>query len=134
MTLGDIAKKYYLEEGVNCAVSVLLGASDKYGAGITKADAKLVTAFGGGMGCGDLCGCLAGAMAAMGKILLPEEVMHSPEFKDACAGFVAEFKAKWGTTMCAAIKEENATETARCGDVVKASGDLLESYIEKLKK
>ena len=131
MTLGDYAKKYYLESGLNCAVSVLLGAVDKYGLNLTKDDAKLITAFGGGMGCGDLCGCLAGSMAALGKIMLPEGVMHSPEFKEQCAAFVAEFKAKWGTTMCEKIKNENATEALRCGDVVKASGDMLEAFIEK---
>ncbi|MBE6894456.1 MAG: hypothetical protein E7483_02470 [Ruminococcaceae bacterium] len=133
MTLGDIAKKYYMEQGLNCAVSVLLAASDKYGAELTKEDAKLVTGFGGGIGCGDLCGCLGGAVAALGKIMLPQNVMHSPEFKEICAGFVAEFKSQWGTTQCEIIKAENATETMRCGDVVKASGDLLESYIEKYK-
>ena len=133
MTLGDFAKKYYVEESLNCAVSVLLGASDRYSLGLTKADAKLVTAFGGGMGCGDLCGCLAGAMAALGKIMLAEDVMHGPEFKEQCAAFVAEFKAKWGTTMCETIKAENASETNRCGDVVKASGDMLEAFIEKNK-
>lgn len=133
MTLGDIAKKYYVEESLNCAVSVLLGASDKYETGLSKDDAKLVTAFGGGMGCGDLCGCLAGAMAALGKIMLPADVMHSPEFKELCAAFVAEFKAKWGTTMCETIKNENATEALRCGDVVKVTGDMLEAFIEKSK-
>lgn len=133
MTLGDYAKKYYVEESLNCAVSVLLGASDKYGIGLTRDDAKLITAFGGGMGCGDLCGCLAGSMAALGKIMLPDGVMHSPEFKELCAAFVAEFKGKWGTTMCETIKAEHATEALRCGDVVKASGDMLEAFIEKNK-
>ena len=28
------------------------------------------------------------------------------------------------------IKAENATEALRCGDVVKASGDMLEAFIE----
>ena len=130
MTLGDYAKKYYVEESLNCAVSVLLGASERYGLGLTKDDAKMITAFGGGMGCGDLCGCLAGAMAALGKIMLPADVMHSPQFKEQCAAFVAEFKEKWGTTMCETIKAENATEALRCGDVVKASGDMLEAFIE----
>ncbi len=133
MTLGECAKKYYVEEGLNCAVSVLLGASEVYNLGVTKQDAKLITAFGGGMGCGDLCGCLAGAMAALGKVFLPEDAMYSPKLKEICADFVAEFNAKWGTYMCGKIKEENANDIIRCGDVVKASGDLLQNYIESRK-
>ena len=48
MKLGEIAKKYYVEQGLNCAVSVLLGANEVYNLGLSKEDAKLVTAFGGG--------------------------------------------------------------------------------------
>ena len=60
MTLGEKAKDYYVNQGLNCAVSVLLGASDTYNLGLSKADAKMVTAFGGGMGCGLLCGARTG--------------------------------------------------------------------------
>ena len=50
MTLGERAKEYYVDQGLNCAVSVLLAASDTYNLGLEKKDAQLVTAFGGGMG------------------------------------------------------------------------------------
>ncbi|MBR6649142.1 MAG: hypothetical protein IKL29_07180, partial [Bacteroidaceae bacterium] len=45
MTLGEKAKEYYLDQGLNCAVSVLMGASDTYNLGLKLEDAKLVTAF-----------------------------------------------------------------------------------------
>jgi len=133
MTLGEKAKDYYVNQGLNCAVSVLLGASDTYNLGLSKADAKMVTAFGGGMGCGNLCGALAGAMAALGKVYLPEDVMYTPEFKDVCAGFVTAFTEKWGTTLCDPIKTANVTPEERCGKTVLETGNLLQEYIEKLK-
>ena len=132
MTLGEYAKKYYLEEGLNCAVSVLLGANDFYGLGLEKEDAKLVTAFGGGMGCGNLCGALAGAMAALGKAVLPEDKMYTPEFRDVCAGFVTAFTEKWGTTLCRPIKEANVTPEERCGKTVLETGNMLQEYIDRL--
>lgn len=132
MTLGEKAKNYYVNEHLNCAVSVLLGANDVYNLGLTREDAKLVTAFGGGMGCGNLCGALAGAMAALGKAILPQDVMYAPEFRDVCAGFVAAFTEKWGTTLCAPIKEANATPDERCGKTVLETGNLLQEYIDNI--
>ena len=49
MTLGEKAKEYYLSQGLNCAVSVLLSANDTYNLRLKKEDAQLITAFGGGM-------------------------------------------------------------------------------------
>ncbi len=134
MTLGERAKEYYLDQGLNCAVSVLMGASDTYNLGLKLEDAKLVTAFGGGMGCGNLCGALAGAMAALGKIYLPEGEMYNPQFKDVCSGFVTAFTEKWGTTLCAPIKEANVTPEARCSKTVLETGNMLQEYIDNLIK
>ena len=134
MTLGQTAKKYYVEEKLNCAVSTLMAASDVYGLGLTKEDAKLVTGFGGGIGCGNLCGALAGAVAALGRILLPEGEMYNMDFHDACAGFVGAFEEKWGTTLCAPIKEKNVTPEERCGKTVLETGDMLQEYVDKLLK
>ena len=135
MKLGEKAKEYYLEQGLNCAVSVLLAANDTYSLGLKKKDAQLITAFGGGMGCGNLCGALAGSMAALGKVFLAEDEMYKPDFKDVCAGFVAKFNEKWGTTLCAPIKEVNATDPrTRCSVTVLETGNLLQEYIDELKK
>ena len=135
MKLGEKAKEYYLEQGLNCAVSVLLAANDTYNLGLKKEDAQLITAFGGGMGCGNLCGALAGSMAALGKVFLAEDEMYKPEFKDVCAGFVAKFNERWGTTLCAPIKEVNATDPrTRCSLTVLETGNLLQEYIDELKK
>ncbi len=132
MTLGEKAKNYYVNEHLNCAVSTLLAASDVYKLGVSKEDAKLVTAFGGGMGCGNLCGALAGAMAALGKVYLPADAMYTPEFKDVCADFVAAFTEKWGTTLCEPIKTANVTPQERCGRTVLETGNLLQEYIDNI--
>ena len=134
MTLGQIAKNYYLNEQLNCAVSVLLAANDYYSLGLEREDAKLITAFGGGLGCGNLCGALAGAAAALGVATLPEGALYTPEFRDVCAGFVTEFENLWGTTMCAVIKEKNVTPEERCSKTVLETGDALQKYIDNLKK
>ncbi len=133
MVLGEIAKGYYVDKGFNCAVSVLMGANDVYNLGLTTEDAKLLTAFGGGIGCGNLCGALAGAEAALGKVMLPEGVMYTLEFKEMCAGFLNKFTEKWGTTLCDPIKEKNVRPDVRCSITVVETGNMLQEYIDGLR-
>ena len=54
--LRDNVKKYYLEQDYNCAETILRCIDEEYGIGLTEDDFKLVSAFGGGMGCGSSCG------------------------------------------------------------------------------
>ncbi len=133
MKLGEIAKNRAINDGTNCAVSVLLAASDFYNLGLTKEDAKLVVAYGGGVGCGNFCGALAGALAALGKILLPEGELTAPDFRDRCAGFLKKFEDEWGTVMCAPIKEKNSAHPLGCKLTMEITGNLLQEYLEEIK-
>ena len=59
------AYEYFITQDHNCAETSLLAIRDAYGLDIGPEEMKLVSAFGGGMGCGKLCGVLAGSMAAL---------------------------------------------------------------------
>ena len=48
----------FLDGNYNCAEVVLLWADERYGLGIPAEDVRLVSGFGGGMGCGENCGAL----------------------------------------------------------------------------
>ena len=132
MKLSERAKYYYLDENMNCAVSVLLAASDHYDLGLTKADAKMMVGFGGGLGCGHLCGALSGAVAAMGKLLLPDGVMRSHDFAEVCAEFVASFEKEWATSMCGELKEKIFDPDVRCAKAVLKTADMLQEYLDKI--
>ena len=54
--LKDKAYKYIISKDHNCAETALLAISEEYGLDIGPEEMKLVSAFGGGMGCGKLCG------------------------------------------------------------------------------
>lgn len=126
MTLREQAKKYYTDEGNNCAVAILLAGSDVYGLGLGAEDAKLVIGFGGGMGCGSTCGALAGAIALCGKLFCGRE-----DFRGICAEFVKAFEDALGcnSTDCAILCPKYKTEERRCEEVVVRTADLLEKFI-----
>ncbi len=131
MTLGQKAREYYTN-GFNCAAATLLAAGEIYDLGLKKDNARFITAFGGGIGCGHICGALAGAESALGMVLLPQDTFGSPEFRDICAAFVAKFREKWGSEMCEKARAAHAHPETHCADLVKETGDMLQQYIDEI--
>ena len=126
MTLTEQAKKYYTDEGKNCAVAILLAGSDVYGLGLGTEDTKLVVGFGGGMGCGNTCGALAGSISVLGKLFVGRE-----DFRAICAEFVKAFEDTLGcnSTNCSVLCPKYKTEERRCEETVLRTADLLEKFV-----
>lgn len=123
------AKHYYLDEGKNCAVSILLAANDVYQLGLSGSEAKLFAGFGGGLQCGRTCGALSGCVAA-----LSQRYAGRPDFKELVGGFVAAFEeaAGCGCVDCAVLTEKYKTESERCLATVLLAAQALEAYIAKV--
>ena len=128
MSYVENAKKYYWDKEMNCAEGILLGGSDTYDLGVTEKDVALFSGFGGGIGCGKICGCAAGAVGVLGKLFSDRD-----DFRDICAAFVSEFEEGLGcgTIDCDVLKEKYKTEENRCLETVTRSAELLEKFIEK---
>ncbi|MBQ8293314.1 MAG: C-GCAxxG-C-C family protein [Bacilli bacterium] len=128
--LQELARKYYNECGKNCAEAILLAGNEVYNLGLKEEDADLVIGFGGGMGCGSLCGCLAASIAILGKLYKTR-----PDFRDVCARFVEVFKNGLACESidCSAIASKYKTPERRCEEAVLVSSRLLEEFINGLK-
>ena len=132
--LREKAAKYYLEGDYNCAESVLLAANEVYELGLDKENChRLVSAFGGGMGCGLLCGAIAGAMAALGQEAVNTRAHVTDGFKELCAGMAAEMEAELGGVNCSVIKPALFVEGRRCAETVRRAADVLEKQMETLR-
>lgn len=128
----DYTQKYYREENCNCAESVLLAASDALNLGLTIEDARLICAFGGGMGCGSTCGALAGSMAILGKCMVSDRAHTTEGFKESCAALKKAFEERLSSTLCEDIRKNNFDETERCFRTVKIAADVLEEHLKTL--
>lgn len=132
--LKQFANHYYIEQGLNCAESILLAANDEYELGITQESAKLIAGFGGGIGCGNTCGALAGAISAIGQLLITETAHKTEGFGPACAKLMQEFEAKLGSTMCSTISITNKKDDeSRCLPTIEAACEVLESFVSELR-
>ena len=122
-------RELFLEKDYNCAETLLLWADERYGLGVAPEDVKLVSGFGGGLGVGENCGALLGAMAALSKATVSERAHGTPGFKEACAGLVDRFRAELGTIECAELKEKYRRPDVRCLLVVERAAAVLDEYM-----
>ena len=132
--LADVAERYFLQGDFNCAESVLLAANEVYELGLDQDSChRLVSAFGGGMGCGLLCGAIAGAMAALGQAAVTERAHVTEGFKELCADTAAKMEAALGSVNCSVIKPELFVEGRRCAETVRRAADVLEMQMAQLR-
>ena len=126
--LKDRAYEYFITRDHNCAESSLLAINDEYGLGIGPEEMKLVSAFGGGMGCGRLCGVLAGSMAGLGKLAVKEKAHATENFGPLCAGLCEKFEAGLGSLNCAELKAKYRNDEVRCLKTVELGLEVFEDY------
>ena len=130
MTIREI----FLDKDYNCAEAVLLWADERYGLGVAPEDVKLVSGFGGGLGCGENCGALLGAMAAFSKAQVRDRGHATPGFKEACAGLTDRFRADLGSIRCTELKEKYRRPDVRCLYVVERAAAILDKYMQELEE
>ena len=130
MTIREI----FLDKDYNCAEAVLLWADERYGLGVAPEDVKLVSGFGGGLGCGENCGALLGAMAALSKAQVRDRGHATPGFKEVCAGLTDRFRADLGSIRCTELKEKYRRPDVRCLYVVERAAAILDKYMQELEE
>lgn len=138
----DVLKMF--GEGFDCSQIVLSQVSEKLG--ITREEAlKIAACFGGGMWHGETCGCVVGALIALGMKYATTEA-NDQEKKDKLLELKAQFEEKFckknGSCICreilgydlsvpeemAKIQEENLLGT-KCPKVVLSACEILDEMI-----
>ena len=126
----DYVRKYYLEQDHNCAETVFLAANEALGLGLPEESAKLISAFGGGMGCGSTCGALAGSMAILGQCRVQGRAHATEGFKEQCAALKEAFEKRLGSILCKDLKDQCFTEQERCLATATAAAEVLEAFLK----
>ena len=129
--LKDSAYEYFIAKDHNCAETSLLAIRDAYGFDLGPEEMKLVSAFGGGMGCGKVCGVLAGSMAALGRLAVTGRAHATENFGPLCAGLCEAFRASLGSIECAELKPMYRSDELRCLRTVELGLDVFETYAKK---
>lgn len=120
---------YYIVKDYNCAETLIRAADEEYNLGMSDESLRLMSGFGGGMGCGDTCGALSSAMAVISTFLVEDKAHATEGFGDKCGAFCHRFEQQQGSTKCSVIKEKNVTEDRRCLKTVEDAYALLEEFL-----
>lgn len=131
-------------EGFDCSQIVLSNVCDKLG--ISKEEAlKIAACFGGGMWHGETCGCVVGALIALGiknATVQPNDKEQKEKLLALKSQFEEEFCNKNGSCICkqilgydlskpeemAKIQEEKLL-TTKCPKVVLSACEILEKIL-----
>lgn len=151
LSRADIAERYFIEEGYNCAQAVLMAFAPELGLDKETA-ARLASSFGGGMGrLREVCGTVSAAFMAMGIAegdYDPMDVGAKSEHYRKLQTFAYEFAEKHGSYICRRLLE-NVPHTdgpeaeprspeyyrrRHCASYVRSAAEMLDKHIGELAK
>lgn len=122
------AEKYF-RGGYNCAESVLLAAADTFDLGLRLADVRLATGLGGGLGRGDVCGALSGAVLALGAAAGRTDPHQSQDrLKALREEIVTAFEQEFNSIRCGELRSEDRED---CVGFVRAAAKALAETLAK---
>ncbi|EKY28585.1 C-GCAxxG-C-C family (seleno)protein [Clostridium celatum] len=133
--LVETMKKYYDKKyDLNCAECMLTAANEEYDLGLPKVAIKSMSAFGGGMGIGSVCGAITGCIAVLGIMFTKDRGHASPQVKEMTIKFINEFNKKLGAIDCIPLKEMHYKDTEnRCIKMMEVAAITLDDIIYKNK-
>lgn len=134
--LKETMKKFYDKKyDLNCAECMLMAANEEYDLKLQKETIKSMSAFGGGMGVGGVCGAVTGSIAALGIMFTEERGHKSPHVKIMTGDFINKFKNSLKEIDCIPLKETYFKNTDdRCIKMMEVAADTLEQVIIEGKK
>ena len=120
------AAKEYRGKGYTCAESVFLAANDVWDLGFSEDISPIMSGFGGGMHCGEVCGAISGGIAALGLKYCGGNGHNSPLLSIKCDLFVATVRERAGHIRCAELGPIYRTEEEDCDPTVVMIAKILE--------
>jgi len=129
--LEEVCARLYREHDYNCAETVLHAAAEVYGLDLTRDAYKAIGGFGGGCGCGHLCGAVAGGCAAIGCLRI-KTVAHQSDAGELCAELLTRFEKETGSVLCRDLRPRLFTDKARCEATILAGARALDSIVGRL--
>lgn len=114
---------------LNCAETILFGANEVYGLGLSPESLKLAAGFGGGMCTEKDCGVVTGMVMVLSSVFAEGRGHTSPNMKLKIQEAIKLFEEAYSCTNCKVLKEEFRSETTGCHDLIATGGRILDSLL-----
>lgn len=129
-----IKNGFGVEEDYNCAEKIVRGANIAYDLGLPEEALKMSGGFGGGMGLGETCGTVTGAVAVLSDLLINERAHATPALKPATQQFIKRFRERFDDLDCRKLRPRYRTPEHGCDFLIIAASELLDELIEELQQ
>lgn len=128
----DYLEKYYKNINYNCAEAVFSAAMEAWGLEMPPETVKAMAGFGGGMGCGNVCGAVTGGCAALSCKFVEGDGGHtSPKLMKLVRTYVRRVKEEVGSELCKDIKGQFFTKEERCYQTILRLAAILDSVYQE---
>ena len=127
-TLKEKAAEYDMD-GYNCAECILHAANEQWQLGLSEADMRLVSGFGAGMQCGDICGALTASVCVISRKIVRTKAHDCPALQPLVQQMISAFEQAAQARTCARIRPRAFNETTRCLTTVETAADILEQLM-----
>ena len=127
-----IKSGFGVAEDYNCAEKIVRGANTAYGLGLSDDALRMIGGFGGGMGLGETCGTITGAVAVISDILVSERAHATPELKPATQRFIKEFRQELGDLDCLPLRSQYRNKEKGCDKIIITAAEILDELVRDL--
>ena len=131
--LKDKVYDYYFNQDYNCAEALLYAANEYYNLNIPLDLLRMVSGFGGGLGCGKTCGMLSSCFCVISLLEVKDKAHATEGFRDLCSSFANKFEDTLGSSICEDLVPKYKTEEFRCLKAVEMGAEVLEDFLKHKK-
>lgn len=121
----------YTQQKYNCSESMLRGMNDYYQLKLDDQALKLAAGFGGGLYAQDVCGCLTGAVMALGALRVKDQAKTTANFTDEVQQLYEAFRDEYGHVDCAVLRQTQRDPVLGCAAFIHRVADFFEEIIKE---
>lgn len=130
-----IRSGFGVKEDYNCAEKIVRGANIAYELGLSDDSLRMMGGFGGGMGLGETCGTITGAVAAISAMLVKERAHTAPDLKPATQSYIDQFRARLGEEIeCRYLRSKYRTKESGCDSIIITAAEILDQIAKQYYK
>lgn len=130
MGLREKSAEYYAKD-YNCAESLLRAVDETEKLGLPECAIHAIGGFGGGCGCGEMCGAVAVGIEAISLKYINDREHTAPECRRECRRFIKEHKERYGGILCRELKPRTYSAECKCKNTIGNTAELLEEFLKK---
>ena len=127
-----IRNGFGIKEKYNCSEKIVRGANITYDLGLPEDALRMMGGFGGGMGLGETCGTVTGAVAVISAMLVKDNAHSTPDLKPTTQAYIDHFRTRLGEEIeCRYLRSKYRTKETGCDSIIITAAEILDQIAKQ---